>query len=104
MDNAELGDLAKPIAVADIPKDQRFTWRVVPGKGRYLDAETVGETLKQMCRILRIKDMTERRVFTALTGVRITKAGAFEADIAVLPVAVQPKPRTEVRTPHPSDD
>ena len=79
------------IAVAEIPEDQRFTWHVEPLAGRFLDARTVGKTLDQVCRIFTGDDKTGRKVFCALTGVRMTDSGGFEADIAVLPIGEKPR-------------
>jgi hypothetical protein len=72
--------------VAQIPKDQRFTWRLVPLAGRLLDAETVGKTLTSVCEILKAMDKTGREVFPALVGIRLADDGTFEADVAILPV------------------
>lgn len=72
--------------VAQIPQDQRFTWRLVPLAGRLLDAETVGKTLTSVCEILKAMDKTGREVFPALVGIRLAADGAFEADVAMLPL------------------
>jgi hypothetical protein len=78
------------VAIADVPSDQRFTWRLTPLPGRLLNAETVGETLAAVCRILTSHDKTGREVFPALMGVRIAATGAFEADIAILEIEADP--------------
>lgn len=78
----------KRVAYADIPEDQRFTWRLVPSEGRLLNAETVGQTLHQVCRVIKTadKEFAPGRMYAALMGVRLNEDGSFEADIAMLPV------------------
>lgn len=91
----EKEDTGHWVACAQVPTDQRFTWKLTPLPGRLLDASTVGKTLESVCDILTHDDKSGRNLFPALMGIRMTDAGEFEADIALLEILATPTTDTE---------
>lgn len=78
----------RPIAVALIPRDQRFSFRITPLPGRLLDLATVGGSMKALAKFHALlgNDIDPSLKWkSCITGCELEGDGSFRLDIAVLP-------------------
>lgn len=81
-------------AIAKIPSDQRFTWRLAPKPGRLLLAETVGQSLVAMKDIFAsVGEHLGQPQIVGVLDVRFDEEGAFVADLVLMPKP-EPDPPT----------
>ena len=77
------------IASAEIPKDQRFSFKITPLPGRLLDLKTVGASMEAMAKFHAAlgQDITPNIKWkSCITGCELETDGSFRVDIAVLPM------------------
>lgn len=77
----------RQVGVADIPADQRFSFKITPLPGRLLDAATVGKSMTALAGFhasLGKDILPEVKWVTCITGVELEADGSFRLDVAVL--------------------
>jgi hypothetical protein len=77
------------IATAEIPKDQRFAFRITPLPGRLLDLRTIGNSMAAMAKFhSALGDDIDPKIKwkSCITGCELEADGSFRVDIAVLPM------------------
>jgi hypothetical protein len=75
-------------ATAEIPTDQRFSFRVTPLPGRLLDASTIGGCMVQLAKLHAAlgKDIDPNVKWgTYILGAELEADGSFRLDVTVLP-------------------
>lgn len=78
----------RAIAVAEIPADQRFAFKITPLPGRLLDMKTIGSTMAAMANFHALlgQDIDPSVKWkSCLTGCELEADGSFRIDFAVLP-------------------
>lgn len=76
------------IASAEIPNDQRFSFRITPLPGRLLDLKTVGASMAALGKLHSLlgQDIDPKIKWkSCITGCELEGDGSFRVDIAVLP-------------------
>jgi hypothetical protein len=82
------------IASAEIPKDQRFAFRITPLPGRLLDLKTIGKSMAAMAEFHAAlgQDVDPSIKWkSCIIGCELETDGSFRVDIAVLPAKVKKK-------------
>ena len=77
----------KPIAVAMIPNEQMFWYKISPLKGRLMLASVVGEQLKSLDRIFKAIDEDlprNSKSVVCITDIKTEEDGSINFGIAVL--------------------
>lgn len=82
---------ARAEAIARIPADQKFTWRITPQPGRLLFVETVGKSLVALKDVFQsVSDVIGQPHAASILDMRIEDDGAFACDIVLLPIEPPP--------------
>lgn len=80
------------VAVAEIPKDQRFSFKITPLPGRLLDLATTGASMEALAKFHASlgKDIEPAVKWkSCITGCELEADGSFRVDVAVLPTKEQ---------------
>lgn len=79
----------KATAVARIPSDQRFSFKITPLPGRLMDLATIGNSMAGLADLHAAlgKDINpDIEMRSYLLGAEVEADGSFRVDIAVLPL------------------
>ena len=80
--------MAERIAIAEIPADQRFSFKITPLPGRLLDATLIGGSIRALSRLhaaLGADLDPPQKCKTYILGAAVEDDGSFRIDFTVLP-------------------
>lgn len=93
MNNPDHTAETRKVAFAEIPADQRFSFRITPLPGRLLDLATTAASLRALAKFhacLGADIEPSVKWKTCILGAELEGDGSFRVDVAVLQVAQEP--------------